>query len=612
MNKILVLIIFLSLSINIFSQDIKSEKPFGAIEYMINEKLRFKSLEEIKEFQAEARKKYSEIDKVQNIENNLVSDDATAESEIHMAQNPTNPNNIVVSPIKFDLFDFLNSTTCPIYYTNDYGNTWQTSNFKTVPLVDNYAILGGGDPVFAYDANGILYMTWINLYGVIDGMNIDSVQAAMYWAYSADGGANWTFDGKTIGEAAKIDPITSEIESDFLDKQWMASDLTNSPYRNSIYTSVTHITNDGSAKMAVYRKRENSDQFEGPVFINLPEEPFIVQFSSIEVDTDGTLHLTFYINYSDVEGEVEEGLYHCYSTDGGVTFSSPNLVSELISRFNNFANIEILDGLNSERYYPCPHLSVDPTNDNLYMTWNSQENEVDNPNGLDVYFARSTNNGESWSTRVLNDDNENFKVHNFYPSIDISDDGVIALAWYDEREGQNQVNQYMTFSFDGGQTFTENINISEQAMQFSTMGQMNNGFGIGEYNEIIVDDEHAIAVWADGRLNNGDLDVYTAFVPLDQTSVVEKVNSVNSGLNINSVYPNPAQNEITTIINSSTNANLHVIVVDIEGNEVMNLNNVIIEGQNELILNVADLTKGTYFIKVTNGNSYSTRKFIVL
>jgi hypothetical protein len=58
----------------------------------------------------------------------LVHDDEKAESELHAAMNPTDTNNIIVSPIIQDPSNFLSPIDVPIYYTLDFGQTWNTSN----------------------------------------------------------------------------------------------------------------------------------------------------------------------------------------------------------------------------------------------------------------------------------------------------------------------------------------------------------------------------------------------------------------------------------------------------------------------------------------------------
>ena len=77
----------------------------------------------------------------------------------------------------------------------------------------------------------------------------------------------------------------------------------------------------------------------------------------------------------------------------------------------------------------------------------------------------------------------------------------------------------------------------------------------------------------------------------------------NFGENI-SVYPNPA-NENITITNAP---NSDIMLYDIFGKLVLSMNNI----GNDYQLNISELAKGTYIMKIINGDNISTRKITVL
>ncbi len=56
---------------------------------------------------------------------NIVNDDANPQSELHAAINPADTGNIVVSAIQ----QGAGTLNYPIYYTQDFGNTWRKSSF---------------------------------------------------------------------------------------------------------------------------------------------------------------------------------------------------------------------------------------------------------------------------------------------------------------------------------------------------------------------------------------------------------------------------------------------------------------------------------------------------
>lgn len=71
-----------------------------------------------------------------------------------------------------------------------------------------------------------------------------------------------------------------------------------------------------------------------------------------------------------------------------------------------------------------------------------------------------------------------------------------------------------------------------------------------------------------------------------------------------SVYPNPATESIT-IANA---ANSDISLFDIYGKLVMSVNNI----DNNFILNVTDLSKGTYIMKIINGENITSKKITLI
>ena len=109
---------------------------------------------------------------------------------------------------------------------------------------------------------------------------------------------------------------------------------------------------------------------------------FFAQYPSIDVDRLGNVHLLF-AGMPDTSSNV--GLYYLQSTDGGLSFTPPSLISELsldcFPRIGEVTNCSgVIEGVDDLRLYPCPHLRVDKSggiyDGNLYVTWTAQWNRL--------------------------------------------------------------------------------------------------------------------------------------------------------------------------------------------------------------------------------------------
>lgn len=519
----------------------------------------------------------------------VVSNDDEVESEVHAAINPTDTNNIIVSPIN----QASTGLTCPIYYTRDFGKTWNKSDFVTTPHVVNTTVLGGGDPIIVFDDSGKAYMSWIHLYAI--GGNFATLYVGMYWAYSTDGGETWTRETNgAIGHG--------KIAEEFFDKQWMVVDRTNSPYRGTLYTALYHPKQDG-IEIAVAVKPANSASFN-PVLSTVSSSDFaLVQFAQADVDPQGNLHVTFFGS----KNNQDYALWHSISTDGGKMFSTPAKITDThVPRFSADEKTPNITGISNDRFYPCPQFVIDKSNTasqgNLYMTWTANGIQTRGADGLDIYFSRSTDNGKTWSTpTVINDDPKGSGLHQFYPSMIVNDKGILTVTWYDRRNDANnaETHYYMTHSLNGGISFTKNTQVSTTPSNFSYIGRRNNRFGIGEYTQVVTTDNYAIPVWADGRANNGQIDIYAAFMPIQAggATTVESVAAISEHIAMHDLTPNPAEQNTAVRFTTDQRATMQLHVTDIRGEEALPVVETTVDaGEHVLNLDISTLASGSYYV----------------
>ena len=548
-----------------------------------------------------------------SMEESAISADVQPESEIHAAVNPLDTSNIVVASIRFNQSNPSEILLCPIYYTRNFGQTWQKSTFRTVPTEQNARILGGGDPVLAFDAQGTLYCSWIDLYTI----NFSTVYMAMYWASSTDGGATWIRQtNDLIGKAQ----ISNGVEA--FDKEWLAVDRSQSPNRGTLFAAFFHPDKSGM-KIEIRKKPPLSSSFEATSTRVSSTEFRFVQFASIGVDPSGNLHVSFF----GTKDSVQYALYHALSTDGGASFQTETKISNVDApRFSVDARYVRIAGIDSTRVYPCPHIVIDhsagPTQGSIHATWTALGIDAKGNSGADVYYSRSTDNGTTWSApRIINTDTPGPVRDQFYSSIAVNENGAVAITWYDRRDdaANTSARLYAAVSSDGGASFGNNVPVATQQMDFLKSGTRNNGFSIGEYTQVIMTAGWVIPFWADGRKNNGDLDVYAAFLPLQSISDVERVTSIREGFELLDIFPNP----IITGSGSTSRAmiryrienptNIWLTVHDIGGRELLRLfRGRQAPGMYETFLDLTDLPTGRYACSLVTDSGCISKSLTVL
>lgn len=534
------------------------------------------------------------------------------ESEVHAAINPLDSANIIVSPI-----NQTGNLTVPIYYTKDFGKSWKKSAINLGPAVAESFVAGGGDPMFAFDANGTAYFSWINLY--YTAFQFDTVYADMYWAYSTDGGETWLREKNDLIGRGYI--VNQQIES-FFDKQWMIVDRTNSPYSGNLYCALLHV--DGDDPRVGLRTKNTKDSFFTNSTLRPQSGDFVFnQFSGVDIAPDGSVNMIFLGSKEDISAD-DMAFYHLRSTDGGKTFVSEQKITPIIHpRFSPEIASATTVGILNQRVYPCPSIAIDksssPYRGRQYVVWSSYGSTQNNNRGFDVFLTFSDNNGATWSEpKIVNDNTNNLISDQYYPSIAVNDNGVVILTWYDRRnDPDNLMTEYfMTYSFDGAQTFEKNFSVSSQATDFSTVGLQNSGFGIGEYNQTLATKHYAIPVWADARGGSGNLNIYAAFIPLKRniTSVQSyDVSLVSDNISLSVPYPSPSPKGVVSceyMVKSDCTITLDVL--DIEGKIIMSVyHGTEKAGKHSRTFPTKSFTTGTYSCRLVTPYGVINRLFIV-
>lgn len=549
----------------------------------------------------------------------VVSGSNVAESEVYSAINPNDSNNIIVSPIYIDQENMFDGFYCPVYYTTNFGNTWNRSSFKAKPSRSDLIVMGGGDPVLAFDSKGRAYLAWLSLSIKLSGFSPDSIFWSFYWAYSDNGGKDWIRPTVSHLEMFTMDYKSGQSSGlGMPDKEWFAMDNSGGQYQDNLYMSFVRITPDQSGQASyelyLYTKKAGNNYFEPqPVKIASGNYDF-KQFCTIDVDALGYVHASFFASKNG-----KTSLYHAISKDGGKNFLPETKISDFSISGSEMITPEgdSLPGVLKSRLYPAPEIAVDGSNSkysgNIYVTWTA---DASNKKYKNVYFSRSINEGKTWSTPIsMYDDKNNPSASNFYSAIAVNNSGYLALSWYDRR-GDSQdaaAHYYMALSFDGGASFTNSFPVSSQSSDFLQIGFKNNGFGIGEYNKMVTTKGYAIPIWADGRRGSGNVDLYAAFIPFSGEHVsVERIVPLSSDFSLNAIAPNPVSGELSFSFTIDNPQKAGFLITDINGKIVRTISEEYFgAGYVQKNISVSDLTQGLYFLRMNTDKGYAVQRFSI-
>lgn len=315
----------------------------------------------------------------------------------------------------------------------------------------------------------------------------------------------------------------------YTDKQWIMGDQDPqgiSPYAGYLYMSWTDVS---ASRIVFSRSIDGNTTWSSPLQLASSS----VQGSIPGVAPDGTVYVVFGRNifYGPAPGTIE----FVKSTDGGVSFTSAAVAANITAipwhlpdPFNNNPNFRSPASL--------PAFAVSPTNGNLYAAWADYRN-----NDSDIYFARSTDGGDTWDPAVrLNDDPISNGIDQWQPQVSVAPNGRVAVMWFDRRLPcpdlpwipaahvgvlNGCIDTFMTRSFDDGQTWVPNIRASAQTWDWTLNLPFTGSDGfIGDYQGIASNDIYDFPFWnATANLGENDenyQEVFIAMVVADMPDLI--------------------------------------------------------------------------------------------
>jgi hypothetical protein len=488
-------------------------------------------------------------------QDSLVIDAALPDSEFHVAINPTDSNNIIIATMHGG-----STGDMKVYYTLDQGASWQTSPFTGV----HPGFQGAGDPVLDFDASGNAYLVNLTI----------SVGFSTVISKSLDGGATW-----------QLETAITQLSTD---KPWFAIDRSDSsPYKGNIYLPfVNALLNEPVLLTFDSSLTQTSQVTAGPN----EHQP------GIAIRKDGEVFMSM------VDWGTPNQIFMAQYTNGGTTLVHKTFLT-------SFPNYRLNAPDVSNRYQPTVYTAIDnsggPYDGRLYVAYTASES-VD-PSIFDVFVMYSDDGGLTWSAPTTVHSNGSDGTQQFYSSLYVNNQGVLVIDWYDRRNyppGSSNTDFYLGISTDGGNSFSE-IQLNSVSMDWQFANEAGNGFGIGEYHQLVATDHTVFAFWADGRTNDEDLNIYMAKVNLNNPATeVQELGPISQQISISSPYPVPASEEVFMDLELEQAYRLSTSVMDVSGQTLWSGNwQEYAPGTYQLSLPL-NKVPGTYLIQVKSDQGY--------
>jgi uncharacterized protein YjdB len=389
-------------------------------------------------------------------------------SETHVAINPLNPQNLAVSS------NFSHN------YSLDGGRTWTTRYWQGI------APAAEADPTVSFDHRGILYR---------QGLSLFTTPRHLYVDMSTD-------QGVTLTRRSAYQPTLAEGNPD---QGILAIDtVSRSPYRGSLHVLFSDYPNPPSTSCRGFCLRVITSQDSGRTWsppVDISDEPRLAQEHSsyLTIGPNGEL----YAAWRDILGRI----MFTRSLDGGRTWSPNVLVRESATGLTPFPISDDVRGnvtIDVDR-------SAGPFRGRIYVSAVDLNSTFGG--AADAWVVHSTNGGASWSAPVLLSDGPRgaFRYY-FQPRISVAPNGRVDAVWYDTRNNISaDINNvpydvYFARSTDGGRSFSSSVRISTISAVKRTNCVGNSRCGdrqLFEYIGLVSDNSRSIAAWAHIRAGFG-------------------------------------------------------------------------------------------------------------
>jgi hypothetical protein len=404
----------------------------------------------------------------------------------------------------------------------DAGRTWTDRGALTadpIPADLEFRDLLG-DPVVACTAQRTFYYASL---AIDTGPDAAFGRSGISVSRSTDGGTSF---GPAIMASAQ------DAALHFLDKPWLAVEPgpTSSPDDDVLHVSYTHFDvsgagacpDEGRNVIEYVRSTDGGRTFGAPVVLDeVCDSGGFVQGSQVEAGVGDQVYLAWERYPADASANRE--LRISRSTDLGGSFGPARRIAET----TGIGDSAVLQGM-FRAFLDLQGLAVDRSASSrrgtVYVTFqDGSARQKPDPLGFclgeatycfgDVYLARSTDGGATWSAPVrVNDDDIRLGIDQWFPAVEVDSAGRVWVSYYDRRRDERNllIDTFVGRSTNGGRTFTT-VRATPRSFAPVTGHQdlVVNPVYMGDYNAVAADalGRHpgVIVAWGDNSLGDANV-----------------------------------------------------------------------------------------------------------
>ncbi|MGH9122644.1 MAG: sialidase family protein [Acidimicrobiales bacterium] len=413
-----------------------------------------------------------------------------------MLADPSNPRIIVAATAE------LRTRVCYLIRSTNAGKTWHI--LPSLPALPGYPFCtntSGGitqSPI-AWGRNSTLYYA-LSGYNNADGGDTGHANTSIMLAKSTNLGSSWStvlvqnnrgLTGTNIAHSAPVASVSVDTSG--------PQDVVYVAWRES-HPNATSGTLAATSWAMVAVSRNGGHTFSAPQNINL-------QSKLTFTDSAGTVHTYFegapFVaagKNGTVVAMSSEALFPSALPTGTPTLPHPMLIA-VSHDYGQTWNFQALGPASFA--VRAPAISWSPLggpNGTFLAAYQSSPNQSAGEG--DIWFQRSTDNGATWSSPVhLNDEPQADLGLSFLPQMNVAPNGRIDVIFYDFRLNHGfSPDVYYTWSNDDGVTWSHNVRVTDQSINFSLGVSANSDLrqppGVASAND------YAAFGWADTRLGN--------------------------------------------------------------------------------------------------------------